>query len=168
MPLTGNIGIVRGWATGIRQLANPERHRELLTELGHDSIDGVELNFNAQGGPTGAWARKRIPDGKPVGEQSGALRGSYRVKRLSARAVTIGPTGPARRYANIFHAGRKAIYAKPGSALRFVVGGRVILRKMVAAAQARPIVPNGRLPASWERRYRQTATRWFHQTLRGR
>lgn len=171
--LIGDIGKVKRWAEGIRQLANPQRHEELNLKLSYDARELVEKNFQAQSGPAGAWARKVIPDGNAVGEQSGKLRASYVLRKLSARGFTIGPAGPARKYAGIFQRGRGPIVAGGFGGggtgmLRFVVRGRVIFRKSVAGSPARPIVPHGRLPRSWERKFLETTRRWFHQTLTGR
>jgi hypothetical protein len=156
------------WIKKLDRLAKLTAIRDLSNELSLECVALVGTGFEFERAASGqGWAKKRIPDGKPVGQKSGALRFAYRPIRVSSRGFLIGPKGKSRKYAGIFHKGRRAVHAKPGGVLRFQVGSRTYYRKSVGPAPARPLVPeNGRLPHSWNMRLQQVSVRWFHKQIR--
>lgn len=70
-----------------------------------------------------------------------------------------------RPYAKPVEFGRKAIVAKPGKALRFVINGQVLYRKSVKKAAPRPFMQNAR--AFMERIARTRMVRQVNTFLKG-
>jgi hypothetical protein len=106
MGLTGDFAVLDDWAERIGSLGSDSAIRELSADLGAAALKLTDAGFDGQHNPFGnPWARKKFPDGRPVGRgKTGKLRSTYKIKQLSRIGFTIGSLQPYRKF---FHGGRK-------------------------------------------------------------
>jgi hypothetical protein len=153
------------WARKVEKAGSTAGLQSLAANLCEEAIELVAEGFERETDPYGkAWARKRFPDGRQVlvGNTARLRRGWHR-KSVSSGGFTIAPSVKYARYAQ--H-GRGPVRAKPGKALRFMVGGKAVFRKSVGPAPARKMVPDrGRLPDRWRKSLLIVARSYFKGTF---
>lgn len=86
----------------------------------------------------GVLVERRAKGYAPV--KTGTLRRSIAHRVTVSPMVTTATIGTNVPYAKHVEFGRGPIHAKPGGALRFEIGGKVIFAKSVGPAKARPFL----------------------------
>lgn len=157
-------------------LINQAKHpRDIMRAVGGAAKSRILLGFSKQQAPDGApWKPQKSRPGGVTGTDSGILKRSFLVK-ADDRSVEIGTNVC---YARVFHSGA-TIEADPNSKgarslcgytvkgspyLRFMVAGKAVRAKRVVIP-ARPIIPEGRLPPTWEKAIKRAALRALSKDL---
>lgn len=127
MPLEGDFAVVDQWARDIAALGSPSSIAEASQALAKESLALTDQAFEQQRSPAGkAWAPKKRPDGRPIGQgRTGRLRSTYHVKHSSRFGFSIGSDVDYRKW---FAGGKKG-------------------------QQPRPLSPGQTVPPRWGRAY---------------
>jgi phage gpG-like protein len=131
MPVTGDFGKLRELEDKLEELASPEHRVEVHRRLGEAARTLLALEFEAGTDPYGTpWAPLKAREGQPLLD-TGRLRNSF-APRGAARRVSATESG--------FFITSNVAYA-------------VFHQDGTAKMPKRQIVPEGDLPANWEREF---------------
>lgn len=128
--ITGNgFAKISQWRKKFGPSAVEQVKRAVMKNIAEEALELVQEGFEKEQAPSGrAWARLKSRSGRIL-QDTGRLRSSFHRKNVSSVSVTIGP---GVSYATFHQSGTK---------------------RMVA----RPMVPEGSLPAKWKIRINRVA-----------
>jgi phage gpG-like protein len=142
LSVTGDFHVLEQWIRSLDDLGSAASLTEASRSIANEALAQTDQGFEQERNPFGkAWARKKRPDGRKVGQgKTGRLRDTYRIKSATRFGFTIGSDAPYRRF---FHAGRKG--QKP-----------------------RQLSPGNRVPPRWDRGFDRIWHAHCLTKLRGR
>lgn len=127
--ITGDLAKIEEWRRRFGAAAVAKVKRTILENVAEEALALIAEGFSKEQAPSGApWAPLKVRVGKIL-QDTGRLRNSFHRKTIGNDRVTIGP---AVKY-SVFH---------QSGTVRMV---------------ARPMVPEGGLPAKWQARLNEAA-----------
>ena len=127
--ITGDLAKIDAWRKRFGEAAVAKVKRTILENVAEEALELIAEGFSKEQAPNGApWAPLKQRRGKIL-QDTGRMRASFHRKTIGGDRVTIGP---AVKYAAFHQSGT----------VRMV---------------ARPMVPDGGLPAKWQARLNEAA-----------
>jgi hypothetical protein len=172
--VTGDFAKLLKFAKKVGNLAGQNAMTAVSSAMADATIELIDEGFEQEREPSGKpWREKAFPDGKPVLEQSGQLRKSFRKKQVSSRGFTVGSDNEAFKFAQygtgVYGRKRRRIKPKGGGALAWSIGGRTFFASSVAGAPKRLMLPvGGRVPTLWRQRLNKRAKTRLLEIFNGR
>ena len=137
--ISGDFAKIAQWQKRFGAAAVQAVKRDVLTNIGAEAIELVAEGFKKESDPYGKhWAPLKARVGRIL-QDTGRLRSSFTFHVLGSTSVKIGP---GVGYATFHQSGTS----------------RMVARKMV---------PEGRLPSEWGRRFEQAAQDVMEQAFGG-
>lgn len=138
MPVTGDFAKLGRLISKLEQAGRGDALKELSRNLAEEAIELVREGFSKEQDPYGAaWAPLKVRSGRIL-QDTGQLRSSFKVSRVSASGFRVSAS---KAY---------AAYHQSGTA-------RMVARRMV---------PDGSLPALWRAQFAAAARDFMRTFLR--
>ncbi len=137
MGVSGDFARLRRIARAVNQLGSGAALRSLNRNLAEEAIELIAQGFEKQSSPDGnRWAPITHRTGEIL-KKSGRLKSSYKSGRVTARGFTISSSVS---YGTFHQTGTRHM-------------------------PSRQMVPDGKLPSSWERAFVTAATKFLERQL---
>lgn len=137
MGVRGDFAKLRLLARQVKKVGSTSALRELNRNLAEEARELVLEGFDEERAPDGAaWAPITHRIGRIL-QDTGQLRNSWKVKKVTARGFTVSASA------------KHASYHQTGT----------------SRMPARPMVPGGDLPGSWRRAFESAATDYLKSIL---